>query len=83
MIIKTMGNPKNQVILFFHAMGVDADSSLGVVEYLKDAYFCIMPTATIYCKGQQYISKDDEVRQVDQFLKEHQIHDIEDRKSVV
>ena len=77
MIIKTMGNPQNPVILFFHAMGVDADSSLDVVESLKDTYFCIMPTATIYCKGQQYRSKDDEVRQVDQFLKEHQIQDIE------
>ena len=76
MIIKTQGNPNHPVILFFHAMGVDGDSSLGVVEYLKDQYFCIMPTATIYCKGQTYKSKDDEVNVIIEFLKEHHIQKI-------
>ena len=76
MIIHTLGNPKNPVIVFFHAMGVDGDSSLDVAEQLKDDYFCIMPTSTIYCKDQEYISKEDEIRQVNDFLKKYHIQKI-------
>ena len=66
----TLGNEKNPVILFFHAMGVNGKSSEPVAKYLKDRYFCIMPTSTVYCKGQKYISKADEERQLECFLQE-------------
>ena len=68
MIFRTLGNPKNPAILFFHAMGVTGESSLPVADYLKDDYFVIMPTSTVYCHDQTYISKDEEVRQVTEFL---------------
>ena len=57
-------------MLFFHAMGVTGESSEPVAKYLQDRYFCILPTSTVYCEGQKYISKADEIRQVEKFLKE-------------
>ena len=70
MLFETLGDKNNPAVLFFHAMGVTGASSMPTAQYLKDGYFCVMPTATVYCEGQKYISKTDEVRQVEDFLKE-------------
>ena len=67
MIFQTYGNMKNPAVLFFHAMGVTGASSEPVVKYLQDRYFCILPTSTVYCEGQKYVSKLDEIRQVEAF----------------
>ena len=64
MIFQTVGNIENPAVLFFHAMGVTGKSSSPVAEHLKDRYYCIMPTSTVYCAGQNYISKADELRQL-------------------
>ena len=74
MKFNTLGNKSNPAVLFFHAMGVTGESSIPVAEYLKDSYYCIMPTATVYCQDQEYKSKEDEVRQVETFLKKQGIH---------
>lgn len=68
MVFETFGDRKNPAILFFHAMGVTGASSEPVVQYLQDSYFCILPTATVYCAGQKYSGKADEVRQIEAFL---------------
>lgn len=57
-------------MLFFHAMGVTGTSSEPVARHLQDKYFCVLPTSTVYCQGQKYIGKGDEVRQVEAFLRE-------------
>ena len=77
MKFKTIGNSLNPAILFFHAMGVIGDSSMPVAKYLKEKYYCIMPTSTVYCVGQKYKSKIDEIRQIKAFLKENGIKKIE------
>ena len=77
MIFETMGDKNKPAILFFHAMGVVGRSSERVAENLKDKYFCIMPTSTVYCKNQTYISKQDEIKQVENFLKENNIKKLE------
>ena len=64
-----MGNRQSPVILFFHAMGVTGESSEPIAKYLQDRYFCILPTSSVYCEGQRYKSKADEVRQLELFLK--------------
>ena len=76
MLFQTMGNKENPAVLFFHAMGVTGDSSEPVAEYLQEKYFCIMPTSTVYCKGQRYVSKADEVRQVGEFLRKNGIEQL-------
>ena len=68
MKFKTFGNRNAPAVLFFHAMGVTGESSEPVANYLQDRYFCILPTSTVYCKGQKYVSKLDEIRQVEDFL---------------
>ncbi len=77
MIFETLGNKNKPAILFFHAMGVVGKSSERVAKNLEDKYFCIMPTSTVYCKDQKYISKEDEVKQVEIFLKENNIKKLE------
>ena len=68
MKFKTLGNPGNPAVLFFHAMGVTGDSSLPVAKVLAEKYYCILPTSSVYCKGQKYVGKGDEVRQIKSFL---------------
>ena len=69
----TLGDPENPAILFFHAMGVVGESSERVARRLADRYFCVMPTSTVYCEGQRYVSREDEVRQVEGYLQERSI----------
>ena len=76
MVFQTVGNKENPAVLFFHAMGVTGESSRPVAEYLKDRYYCIMPTSTVYCAGQKYISKADELRQLEAYLTEQQITEL-------
>ena len=73
MIFDTMGEKTNPAVLFFHAMGVTGKSSIPVAEFLKEHYYCIMPTSTVYCPDQNYLSKADEVWQVENFLKKQGI----------
>lgn len=68
MLFQTYGDRRNPAVLFFHAMGVTGASSEAVAKYLQDRYFCILPTSTVYCEGQKYVSKADEIRQVEDFL---------------
>ena len=68
MKFKTLGNRKNPAVLFFHAMGVTGESSEPVANYLQDRYFCILPTSTVYCKGQKYVSKADARRTAKAYL---------------
>ena len=76
MVFKTIGNKSNPVILFFHAMGVIGESSMPVAEKMKEKYYCIMPTSTVYCPGQGYQSKRDEIQQIVRFLENHGIKEI-------
>ena len=69
MLFETLGDRRNPAVLFFHAMGVTGASSRPVARYLQDQYFCVRPTSTVYCAGQRYRSKRDEVRQVEEYLR--------------
>ena len=77
MKFKTLGNPECSRCFVFHAMGVTGESSEPVANYLQDRYFCILPTSTVYCKGQKYVSKADEIRQVEAYLKSQGVERLE------
>lgn len=70
MLFETFGDRRNPAVLFFHAMGVTGESSTPVAEYLESEYFCILPTSTVYCPGQVYAGKADEVRQIEDKLRD-------------
>lgn len=76
MLFKTLGDKKNPVVLFFHAMGVTGESSEPVARYLQDRYFCVLPTSSVYCEGQKYLSKADETKQIEKFLYEQGINSL-------
>ena len=44
---------------------------------MAEKYYCIMPTSTVYCSGQRYQSKRDEIQQIVRFLWNHGIKEIE------
>ena len=68
MLFETWGDKKNPAVLFFHAMGVTGASSEPIARHLQEGYFCILPTSNVYCEGQKYLGKADEVRQIRGFL---------------
>lgn len=76
MLFETLGEKQNPAVLFFHAMGVTGASSKPVARYLQNGYFCILPTSTVYCEEQKYLSKADEVRQLEGFLHKQGIKSI-------
>ena len=69
MHFETLGEKGKPVVLFFHAMGVVGESSEPVAQFLRERYFCVMPTSSVYCAGERYVSKEDEIRQVEDFLR--------------
>ena len=74
MLFQTYGDKKNPAVLFFHAMGVTGASSEPVAKYLQDRYFCILPTSAVSCAGQKYVSKADELRQVENLLQAQNVN---------
>lgn len=69
MLFEALGDRQALAVLFFHAMGVTGASSEPVARCLRDGYFCVLPTSTVYYPGQTYVSKAEEVRQVEAFLR--------------
>lgn len=74
MLFETYGNAAKPAVLFFHAMGVTGESSTPVAEALQTQYFCILPTSTVYCAGQTYRGKGNEIHQIEVFLHSHGIN---------
>lgn len=77
MLFKTLGDKSAPAVLFFHAMGVTGESSGSVASALAGRFFCVMPTSTVYCAGQTYADKADEVRQIEEFLRGQGVERVE------
>lgn len=58
-------------------MGVTGESSMPVAEKMSEKFYCVMPTSTVYCSGQKYRGKRDEVQQIVRFLQNQGIEEIE------
>lgn len=77
LIFTTLGDKTKPAIVFFHALGVTGESSMPVAKYLQDSYYIIMPTSTAFCENQRYISKSNEINQINKFLKKQDIKTLE------
>ena len=76
MHFETLGEKGRPAVLFFHAMGVVGESSEPVAQFLRERYFCVMPTSSVYCAGERYVSKEDEIRQVEDFLRAQGVREL-------
>ena len=76
MRFETLGEKGRPAVLFFHAMGVVGESSEPVAQFLRERYFCVMPTSSVYCAGERYVSKEDEIRQVEDFLRAQGVREL-------
>ena len=76
MRFETLGEKGRPAVLFFHAMGVVGESSEPVAQFLRERYFCVMPTSSVYCAGERYVSKEDEIRQVKDFLRAQGVREL-------
>lgn len=77
MLFKTLGDKSAPAVLFFLAIGVTGESSGPVASALAGRFFCVMPTSTVYCAGQTYADKADEVRQIKEFLRGQGVERVE------
>ena len=68
-------NPPRCAVLPRH--GRDWREQGPVAAELADRFFCIMPTSTVYCAGQTYADKADEVRQIKEFLRGQGVERVE------
>lgn len=78
MKFKTIGNKDNCAILLIHAMFVTPDSFSGLIEYLKDSYFIIMPILDGHSKDENshFISVEDESLKIMNYLNENNIESL-------
>ena len=44
---------------------------------MAEKFYCVMPTSTVYCSGQKYRGKTDEVQQIVRFLENQGVKEIE------
>ncbi len=77
MQVTTMGMPGKPVILCFHALGVNGRSNERWARYLQEDCFIVNPTMSMFCPGETYISKRDEISQVERELDRLGVEDIE------
>lgn len=54
-----------------------AESCGPVASALAGRFFCVMPMSTVYCAGQTYADKADEVRQIEEFLRGQGVERVE------
>lgn len=73
----TLGTPGKPVILCFHALGVTGRSNERFANFMKDDYFFVLPTLSAFCEGETYISKKDELTQLESFLEKNDIDELE------
>lgn len=73
----TLGEPGNPTIVCFHALGVTGRSNERFAKYLENDYFFVLPTLSAFCEGETYVSKKDELAQLESFLEENNINELE------
>ena len=68
MLFQTYGDRRNPAVLFFHAMGVTGRKQRTGCEIFAGSIFLHLAHLHRLLRGQKYVSKLDEIRQVEDFL---------------
>ena len=68
MIFKTFGNKHNKAVLLIHTLFTSADFFAPVTDLLAKDYFVITPTLSGHYQNSVYISAENEIRKIKEFL---------------
>lgn len=76
MIFKTFGNKNNKAVLLIHTLFTSADFFAPVTDLLAQDYFVITPTLSGHYQNSVYISAENEIRQIKEFLTANAINSL-------
>ena len=76
MKFETCGNKSNKAVILIHTLYTSAKFFEPIKEILAEKYFVIMPTLSAHYENSKFISTQDEINQLQTFLKDNKIYSI-------
>lgn len=73
MRFQTFGDKNNKAVLLIHTLFTSADFFAPIMPLLANDYYAIVPTLSGHYENSTFISTDDEIRQIKEFLSENYI----------
>lgn len=73
MRFQTFGDKNNKAVLLIHTLFTSADFFAPIMPLLANDYYVIVPTLSGHYENSTFISTDDEIRQIKEFLSENYI----------
>ncbi len=73
MRFQTYGDKNNKTILLIHTLFTNADFFAPITPVLANDYYVIVPTLSGHYENSTFISTDDEIRQIKEFLSENNV----------
>ena len=73
MRFQTYGDKNNRAVLLIHTLFTSADFFAPITPVLANDYYVIVPTLSGHYENSTFISTDDEIRQIKEFLSENNI----------
>ena len=73
MRFQTFGDKNNKAVLLIHTLFTSADFFAPIMPLLANDYYVIVPTLSGHYENSTFISTDDEIRQIKEFLSENNI----------
>ena len=68
MRFQTFGDKNNKAVLLIHTLFTSADFFAPIMPLLANDYYVIVPTLSGHYENSTFISTDDEIRQIKEFL---------------
>ena len=73
MKFQTFGNKNNKAVLLIHTLFTSSDFFAPITQFLTNDFFVIVPTLSGHYENSTFISTEDEIRQIKEFLLENNI----------
>lgn len=73
MKFQTFGNKNNKAVLLIHTLFTSSDFFAPITQFLTNDFFVIVPTLSGHYENSTFISTEDEIRQIKEFLLENNV----------
>ena len=73
MKFQTFGNKNNKAVLLIHTLFTSSDFFAPITQFLTNDFFVIVPTLSGHYENSTFISTEDEIRQIKEFLSENNV----------